>query len=36
MAIGRDGGLSALCHNCGLACQQSVLKPFLTLTSYQP
>ena len=26
--IGRDGGLSALCHGCGLACQQRVLKRF--------
>ena len=26
--IGRDGGLSALCHSCGFACQQSVLKKF--------
>ena len=28
MAIGRDGGLSTLCHNCGFAGQQSVLKTF--------
>ena len=28
MAIGRDGDLSTLCHNCGFACQQSVLKAF--------
>ena len=27
--IGRDGGLSALCHSCGFACQQRVLKTFL-------
>ena len=26
--IGRDGGLSTLCHSCGLAFQQSVLKAF--------
>ena len=26
--IGRDGGLSTLCHSCGLACQQNVLKTF--------
>ena len=24
--IGRDGGLSTICHNCGFACQQRVLK----------
>ena len=24
----RDGGLSTLCHNCGFACQQRVLKTF--------
>ena len=26
--IGRDGGLSTLCHSCGFACQQKVLKTF--------
>ena len=26
--IGRDGGLSALCHSCEFACQQRVLKTF--------
>ena len=26
--IGRDGGLSALCHSYGFACQQRVLKTF--------
>ena len=26
--IGRDGGLSTLCHSCGFACQQRVLKTF--------
>ena len=26
--IGRDGCLSTLCHSCGLACQQRVLKTF--------
>ena len=26
--IGRDGGLSALCHGCGFACQQRVLETF--------
>ena len=26
--IGRDGGLSTLCHSCGFACQQWVLKTF--------
>ena len=26
---GRDGGLSTLCHSCGFACQQRVLKTFL-------
>ena len=26
--IGRDGGLSTLCHTCGFACQQRVLKMF--------
>ena len=26
--IGRDGGLSTLCHGCGFACQQRVLKTF--------
>ena len=26
--IGRDGGLSTLCHSCGFACQQSELKTF--------
>ena len=24
-----DGGLSTLCHSCGFACQQTVLKTFL-------
>ena len=28
MAIGKDGGLSTLCHSCGFACQQRVLKTF--------
>ena len=28
MVIGRDGGLSTLCHSCGFACQQRVLKTF--------
>ena len=27
--IGRDGGLSTLCHGCGFACHQRVLKTFL-------
>ena len=26
--IGRDDGLSTLCHSCGFACQQRVLKTF--------
>ena len=26
--IGRDGGLSTLCHNSGFACQQRVPKTF--------
>ena len=26
--IGRDGGLSTLCHSCGFTCQQRVLKTF--------
>ena len=26
--IGRDGGLSTLCHSCGFACQQRMLKMF--------
>ena len=26
--IGRDGGLSTLCHCCGFATQQRVLKTF--------
>ena len=26
--IGRDGGLSTLCHSCGFSCQQRVLKTF--------
>ena len=26
--IGRDGGVSTLCHSCEFACQQSVLKTF--------
>ena len=26
--IGRDGGLSTLCHSCGFAYQQRVLKTF--------
>ena len=26
--IERDGGLSTLCHGCGFACQQGVLKTF--------
>ena len=26
--IGMDGGLSTLCHSCGFACQQRVLKTF--------
>ena len=28
MVIGTDGGLSSLCHSCGFACQQKVLKTF--------
>ena len=28
LAIGRDGGLTALRHSCGFACQQRVLKMF--------
>ena len=28
MVIGRDGGLSTLCHSCRFACQQRVLKTF--------
>ena len=27
--IGRDGGLSTLCHSCGFTCQQRVLKTFI-------
>ena len=26
MVIGRHGGLNNLCHSCGFACQQKVLK----------
>ena len=26
--IGSDGGLSTLCHSCGLVCKQKVLKTF--------
>ena len=26
--IGRDGGLTTLCHSSGFLCQQRVLKPF--------
>ena len=26
--IGKDSGLSTLCHSCGFACQQRVLKRF--------
>ena len=26
--IGKSGGLSTLCHSCGFACQQTVLKTF--------
>ena len=26
--IGKDGGLSTLCHSCGFASQQGVLKTF--------
>ena len=26
--IGRDGGLSTLCHSCGFSCHQRVLKTF--------
>ena len=26
--MGRDGGLSTLCHSCEFACQQMVLKTF--------
>ena len=26
--IGKDGGLSTLCHSCGFACQQGLLKTF--------
>ena len=26
--IERDGGLSTVCHSCGFACQQRVLKTF--------
>ena len=29
--IGRDGGLSTLCHSCRFACQQRMLKHFLFL-----
>ena len=28
IAIGSNGGLSTLCHRCGFACQQRVLKTF--------
>ena len=28
MMIGRNSGLSTLCHNCRFACQQKVLKMF--------
>ena len=34
--IGRDGGLSTLCHTCGLACQQRMLKTFVTLAISVP
>ena len=34
--IGRDGGLSTLCHSCGFACQQRVLKRFLALAISAP
>ena len=33
--IGSDGGLSTLCHSCGFACQQRVLKTFFG-PSYLP
>ena len=26
--IGRDGSLSTLCHSCGFACRQRMLKTF--------
>ena len=26
--VGRDGALSTLCHSCGFACPQRVLKTF--------
>ena len=34
MVIERDGSLSTLCHSCGLACQQRVLKRFLAENGY--
>ena len=30
--IGGDGGLNTLCHSCGFACQQRVLKTFPSLS----
>ena len=34
MVIERDGNLSTLCHSCGLARQQRVLKRFLAENGY--
>ena len=34
--IGRDGGLSTLCHSCWFACQQRVLKTFPSLLWLSP
>ena len=34
MVIGRDGGLSTLCHSCRFACQQRVLKTFSHLVYF--
>ena len=34
--IGRDGGLSTLCHSCGFAFQQRVLKTFASLAISGP
>ena len=36
MMIGRNGGLSTLCHSYGFACQQGMLKTFCFLVSSAP
>ena len=33
--IGRDGGLSTLCHSCGFTCQQRLLKTWPWLSPLQ-